>query len=231
MLDMILHAARVSMWSGFMWRHTEPLVVTLLDEGNPIPLKRAMILALPHVPWWQFTNGVHLIQLWVTAVPAIPYAEDIGQSVVDTLLQIAFSDTLSPHVPADMWSWLNKRPSLHPVCWGRYQGTSRSVVRRIRRLGDIEILKSYFLLVWSEWDDLRSGGFSEMYTSIWEYFSGAWMGDHRQDLLRHLDRVLGQLDLGLEHLRQHKLSLDEDIIQQMKSEYGELKKILLKVGE
>ena len=104
-----------------------------------------------------------------------------------------------------------------------------NVVRIIRMLGDTEILKSYLLLVWSEWDDLRSGGFNVMCASIQEDFSGTGMGDHRQALLQHLDHVLEQLGLGLEPLRQYKPSLDEGDIQRMVGQYGKLREILLEV--
>jgi len=66
-------------------------------------------------------------------------------------------------------------------------------------------------------------------TSIREDFSGASMWDHRQDLLKHLDHVLEQLDLGLEYLQQYKPSLNVGDIQSMKGRYGRLKKNLLEV--
>jgi len=55
------------------------------------------------------------------------------------------------------------------------------------------------------------------------------MRDHQEDLLQHLDYVLGQLDLGLEYLQQHKPNLNGGDIQSMKGRYGRLKKILLEV--
>jgi len=69
-----------------------------------------------------------------------------------------------------------------------------------------------------------------MCTSIREEFSGIRMGQHREDLLQQLDHILGQLDLGLCHLQQYKQSLNEASIQQMKEQYGELKRVLLEVG-
>ena len=229
MLDMFLQIAEVSAQVGFMWHHIEPLVTRLLNKESPVPLKRAIILASPHIPWWQFTNGECLIQLWAGAALTVPYTDDIGRSMVDTLLRITHSDTLLPHIPVSMWSWLNKQPPLNPVCWGRYWGTYQGVVQTIRTLGDSEILKSYFLLVWSEWDDLRPGGFFEMCISIRGDFSGTGMENHRQDLLQHLDRVLKQLDLGLEYLQQYKPSLTVGDIWSMKGRYARLKKILLEV--
>ena len=128
-----------------------------------------------------------------------------------------------------MWSWFNKQPSLYPLCRGRQWGSHQNALRRIRRLGDIKILKSYLLIVWSEWDALWADGFDEMCTSIREDFSGPEMGDHRQDLLRRLDYILWRLDLGLEHFQQHKPLLYPLEIQHMKAQYGRLKNILLEV--
>jgi len=221
MLEASLHVAKASDLMGYMWYHIEPFVSTLLHEDSHGSLKLAAILASPHLPWDQFTNSEKSIHLWAAAVSAVPYTNHIGQSVIDTLLRIAYEPLLQPHIPVGVWSWLNKRPSLSPVCRGRYLGSSPDVLHIVRALGDLEILKSYLLLIWSEWDHLR--GPSEMAISIREDFSGIEMGYHREDLLRHLDHVLGQLDMGLEHLRKRKESLVEDDVQQMKVQYGELR--------
>ena len=227
MFSTFLRVAKVLV---FLWHHLDPLVVALLAEESPIPLKRVAILTLPHTSWWVLPGREHQIQPWVAAASAVPYSDDIGRSVVDTLLLIAHLDPLSPHIPVGMWSWLNKRPSLYPICVGRFWGSQRNVLRRIRALGDIKILVSYLLLVWSEWDSFGITDFYEMCTSIREDFSGPQMEDHRQDLLRRLDYVLRRLDLGLEHYRQHKPGLSGGDIQQMKAQYGKLK-ILLEVDQ
>jgi len=183
-----------------MWSHVEPLVATLLSEGSPVSLKHAIVLASPNLPWKQFTDRRHLIQLWAVAVLMVPYTNEIGQSVVDTLLQIAGDPSLQPHIPAGMWSWLTKCPSLPPVCLGCFHGSTARVVRVVRALRDIEILKSYLLLIWSEWDESWPNGLYEMRASVREDFSGTGMGYYRQDLLRRLDYVLGWLGLGPGHL-------------------------------
>ena len=231
MLDAFLCVARVTMYHGSAWGRIGPLVIGLLAEESPIPLKRVAILTLPHVLWWRLPGGENMIRLWAAAASAVPCSDDISRSVVDTLLQFARLDSLSPHIPVGMWLWLNKRPSLHPTCAGRFWGSWRNVLRRIRTLGDIKIHVSYLLVVWSEWGYLWEDLFDEMYTKIREDFSGPEMGDHRQDLLRRLDYVLWRLDLGLEHLRQHKPDLDDNDIQQMKAQYGKLKNILLEMDQ
>ena len=94
----------------------------------------------------------------------------------------------------------------------------------IRALKDIEVLKSYLLLVWSEWD--ISCDFSETCTSIRENFGGIGMGHHRADLIQRLDHVLGQLDCRLDHLNRQNHYLNEGDIQEMKDRHRKLKEIL-----
>jgi len=101
-------------------------------------------------------------------------------------------------------------------------------MQTVRILKDIEILKSYLVLVWSEWDSLGSGFFM-MCDSIREDFGGVELYLHRADLTQRLDHVLGQLDRGLEYLQQHEPELDEDEVQRRKGQYGELRAILLEV--
>ena len=215
----------------FMWCHIEPLVTTLLNEESPVSLKQVIILASPYLPWKQFTNHQHLIQLWAAAASTVPYTNDIGQSVVDTLFRIANDTSSQSHIPVGMWSWLNKRPPLPPICWGRFYGSTPHVVRVVRALGDIEILKSYLLLLWSEREEtwLTSlAALYEMRASLREDFSGVGIGHHRQDLLRRLDYVLGQLDLRSEHLHS---TVNMHVIRCMKEGYGGFREVLLDIDE
>ena len=101
-----------------------------------------------------------------------------------------------------------------------------ATVKIIRTLGDLKLLKSYLLLVLSEWDfpDLRG-----TCTAIQEDFGGIGMMRHREDLLRHLDHVLGQLDLGTEHFRRHNTNIYEVRIDETKKKYEELNAVLLEV--
>ena len=98
--------------------------------------------------------------------------------MVDALLQFAFDHEVLPYIPVDMWLWLKTQPSLPPVCQGRYYGTHLPIVRAVHGLKDIEILKSYLLMVWSEWDTLLNEGFDEMCTSICEDFREIGRGHH-----------------------------------------------------
>jgi len=225
-LDALLRVKNVTKPSHFMEPWVEPFVAALLNEEGPISAKRAAILASSHMPWVHFTNGERLVQLWASAVLAVPYTEKIGQIVTDALLKIAGSPLL-PYIPSGMWLWLGKRPSLPPDCAERRWGSAEEVVRTVRVLGNVGTLTLYLLLVWSEWDYVL--GLEEMCVSIREVLGGIWMGRHREDLSRRLDHILGQLDLGLEYLRQSKPGLSEDGIQRMKAEYGRLKEVLLEV--
>ena len=226
-LDAFLRAVRSSKRHGFMWNHIRPLIPTLLDEESHVSLKQAAVLTSPHSEWWKSLTGEHLVQQFAAATSAIPYTDEVGTSVVDTLLQIAFDNSVRSRIPVDMWSWLNRRPSLPPVCWGRRLASHRDVLQIVRAIGDVETLKSFLLLVWSEWDELHFEGLDEMCTSIREDLGGIEMRCHWEDLLQHLDRVLEQLDLGLEYLRQHDPDIHESDIQRRKGQYGTLRGALL----
>ena len=226
MLDTFLHAARASKEWELTWHRTWKFAKWLPQKASP----RAFILASPHIRWYLLTENGDLVQQWAAAASAVPYTEEVGQSVVDVLLQIAEVDELAPHIPVDMWSWLTRQPSLPPVCYGRVVGTHTHIFRAVRALKDIEVLKSYLLLVWSEWGYIHDGNsFNEMCASIWKYFSETGMGDHRAELIQKLDYVLGQLDLGLEYLKMHNPHLGRYDLWKMESQYWELKGVLLEV--
>jgi len=65
-------------------------------------------------------------------------------------------------------------------------------IRRVRALGDLEVLKSYLLLFWSglpHIDDWLES-LAEVQISIQEDFGGIGMAHHRKDLMKWLDRGL-----------------------------------------
>ena len=226
MLDAFLHAARASRERQFAWDHIRVIAITLLCEASP----RAVILVAPHFPWDWWESWGDLVEQWAATASVLPYSEEIGQSVVDVLLQIASVSELVPAIPVDVWSWLTKRPPLPPICLGRYVGTSSRVVKVVRALKDAEVLKSYLLVVWSEWGDLRdSSALNEMCTSIREDFGGIEMGRHRAELIQQLDHVLGQLDRGLGRLKQHNPELGQYDLWKMKRRYRKLREVLLEV--
>jgi hypothetical protein len=148
LLDTFLRAVRASEEWAFTWHHIGEYGSALLHEATP----HATVSLLPYISWDWLTNRENLIQRWAAAASAVPYTNEAAQNVVNTLLQIASKEELLPHIPVNVWLWLTKRPPLPPICSGRYLGTRAHVVKAVRALKDIEILKSYFLLVWSEWN-------------------------------------------------------------------------------
>ena len=196
-LDTFLRVARASKERQLTWNRSRKFPTALLSEASP----RAIVLVSPHIRWDRYHGKTELVQRWATAASVVPYTEEVGQSVVDVLLQIASVDRrLVLGLPASIWSWLTKRPPLPPICMGYHVGTQRHVVEAVRKLKNVEVLKSYFLLVWSEWNNLRDDrGFDEMRVSIREDFGGIGMAHHRAELIQRLDHVLGQLDQELEH--------------------------------
>ena len=102
-------------------------------------------------------------------------------------------------------------------------------VHQIRGLGNIEILKSYFLLVWSEWDWLYGSDLDEMEIAISEDFGGIGVWCHRGDLIERLDYVLGQLERGWEFLHWHNPLINKSHVQIVKEDCGKLKERLLEV--
>jgi hypothetical protein len=203
----------------FKWRHIGAHITTVFDESSPPSLNQVITLVWPYARRYHdglFTRNA--VARWVEVASTIPYSEVVGRGVVDALLQISADDFLPSQIPLNVWAWLKKRPPLPRVCQGRSEGSGKSTVRHIRGLGDFEILKSYLLLVWSECDSLDKHGLAEMQTSIREDFGGIEKWCHRDDLIKHLDRVLGKL--GPRHYDQLR-----------KEQYGLLKNVLLEVDK
>ena len=209
-----------------MWYRISEFVSTLFFNASP----RAAILVSPHLPWGLLADRQDLAQRWVTAASVVPHIEEVLQGVVDTLLQIAFYHDLLQHITPEAWSWLTLRPALPPVHGGRLLGTDGPVVNAVRALKDIEVLKSYFLLIWSESDNPEGDGLGEMCTSILEDFGGIGMGQHRADLIQRLDHILGQLDLGLEYLTQRDPDITEEDLQNRKDQYQKLRETLVEAN-
>lgn len=226
MLDMVLRAVRASMALEFMWTHVQHFAYLLPSKASP----RGILLASPHINRGKVTSIGYFTQWWGPAASVVPHTEEVAQSVVDELLWLMSLEELSPHITVGVWSWLTMRPLLPPVCLGRYYGTSLQVVKVVRGLRDIGVLKSYLLVVWSEWNILPDPGFREMCASIHEDFCGIGMDCHQADLIQQLERILGQLDRGTTYLNQHNPDLSEGSVQDMKRKYHQLKETLLEVN-
>ena len=223
-----LHAANALGSYGFLWHCVQPFMKTLLNDTSNVSLTRAAMFASPYIHWrrWDFRD---LVQAWVATASTIPKEKELAPSVVDALLQIASSDLLPPGNHGDVWSWLTLRPSLPPICKGRYWGRHPDVMQQVRGLKDIEILKSYLLVVWSEWDFLWD--LSTTCECIREEFSGVEANSHRAELVQRLDEVIEELDKGLEYLQRDRPGLREGGLQRRKGQYEELRRILKEIPE
>ena len=229
-LDVFLHAAKSSQQGAFLWHYIKPFKNTLFSDVSDVSLKRTAILALSYTSW-DTGDSRDLVRAWVETVSAIPKEEEVAPSVVDALLQMAYFDLLLPGNHGDVWSWLTLRPSLPPICRGRYLGSDPKVMRQVRGLKDIEILKSYFLVVWSEWDTLYDSGFHMMCKCIREEFSGVEANSHRAELMQRLDEVIGEVDKGLEYLQRDRPDFWAGDLRQRKGQYEKLRKILKEIPE
>ena len=172
MFDAIIRTTRASNSPKFMWIYVKPYINSLFDKSSHSTLNRVITLISPYVPWDGEIYDKDAVVRWAAATLEMQYTEQIGQSAVNALLQVARIDRLRPHISIGMWAWLKKQPPLPPLCRGRYVGTTGPVVLHIRGLEDVEILKSYLLLVWSEWEFLYRSGIDEMVISIREDFGG-----------------------------------------------------------
>ena len=226
MLDAFSRVAAAADSGAFMWHHVKPSVVTLFGMPNPPSLNWVLGLTSPRVLWH---NRLHdnCVIAWQAAAPSYTA---VNRGVVDELLQAAIIAGTRPKFQSNF-----------------HKGVEGDAVRRVRGLGDIGVLKSYLLLVWSELiqiDD-RSGGLAEMQKSIREGFCGLWVGPQREDLMKRLDHVLERL--GASHAKEDGILTliranpgpDPSVIQYVQHQvddirmvmerYGELKRVLLEV--
>ena len=229
MLDAVSDAFRASNSLWPVWDPAQPYLRSLLSRPNHPSLNRVIALTSPHIKWYSELCDGSMVSRWVTATSAVPYTETVGQSVVDTLLQVAGVENLRPHIPVNVWTWLKKRPSLPFVCWARDRSTVLGAFHRIRGLGDTEVLKSYFLLAWSEWDWLYNSGLDEVEIAIGEEFGRTGMWSHREDLIERVDYVLGQLERGQEFPELRNPWARKLYIRTVKRQYAKLKETLLRV--
>ena len=226
MIDAFLGVTKASMSGEFVWRKVLPFIVTLFDKttpDRPDPLNRVIVLMSPYVHWGAFGANKNMVIRWAVAASTISYTAEVGQSVVDALLQIASINSLRQHIPPDTWAWLNKRPSLPSVCRGRSRGSTADVVYAVRALQEVETLKSYLLLVWSEGDYLCPKDLAEMIYSVKEDFKGLRML-HREDLLKHLNHLLADY-----RVRQHPPPRWYPLTRRAETQYARLRDVLQEI--
>jgi len=189
-----------------------------LEAVLPISLKYAALDAFRYRHQFLFhaSDIGATVRLWIAAATALPYTNDVGQRVVDTVLRMADHGWLQPHIPVSAWDWLKKRPALGAGCRGFNQGTYDTIVQMARELGDIGLITSYLFLVWSEWSWIFDSGFQAMLRSVREELSGIGAAGYRADLIQRLDDVLPRLEPGstrkqqYEEFRMALLEVDEE---------------------
>ena len=212
------------------WPHIQTHITSMFDKPTSPSLTRVIILTLPYIGRNVYTDPTTVASRWIAAASAVPYSE-VDQNMTQALLMVSYDDDMRPHIPVNVWAWLNKRLSLPPISRGRSNASQRPVFCHIRILGDIEILKSYLLLVWSEWGSHEDDCLVEMEMSIKKDLCGIGMRGHRDDLIKRLDFIHGELDRGLDHFRQYQPRTDQQEIQSRKEGYGLLKDVLLAVDK
>ena len=183
MINAILRAARVSDSEAsnigkFMWHRVVLYISRLFDKRSPTSLNRVITLISPYVPWDRALNDTTAVPRWAAAAMAIPYTEEVGQSVIDTLFLIASVDIPRLHIPLDIWRWLKKQPPLPIIYHGQSKGGYDNTVGYVRRLGDIDILKSYFILLWTDRYTLPLADADAMEESMKQDFCGTELKQH-----------------------------------------------------
>ena len=204
-----------------------------LYEVLPISLKYATLDAFRYRhKFLEHASDIGaMMQLWAAAASALPYTVDIGERVIDALLQMAFQDVLRPHIPVTAWGWLRRRPALRPGSPGLELGTKKDVVRTVRKLGDIGLITSYLIVIWSEWSDLDPIGCEEMYRLVREELSGIRATGCRADLIQRLDYVLSWFNQGWQYVWPNRPSPTEAAFLQKKEWYEGFRRALLEVEE
>jgi len=212
MIDAISRVATASDSGSFMWYHAKPFVTAMFDKSNPPSLNWVLRLISPCLHWHDGRRGEDAITIRATIASAISRTGEVGQDTIDRLLRIAFLGFPRPPYGSS----------------GQQIGTGEEV-RQVRALGDIGILKSYLLLVWSEWGSIddQFGGFAEMQTSIREDFRGIRSGGHRDDLIKRLDHIIQKLNLA----HNPGFGLDDYMrtVQRAMRRYTGLKRVVLEV--
>ena len=194
MANAISRAAEASNSWKFIWHRIGHYIGNLFEKPRSPSLNWVIAVASPQVPWDGKLHNKDTIARWAAVVSAVPYTEEVAQCVVDALLRIVHIDSLRSGIPTDVWTWLKKLQCFSPPPEGYPEGSEKDVVHHVRGLGDIEILKSYFLLVWSELGSLEGSCFTEMQASIREDFNGIEAGPHRRDLMERLDQQLEDIE-------------------------------------
>lgn len=218
----IMHVVRASKDYYFMSPTPPPYITTLLGKPTS-PFRNWLITLLgPCAGWGDGLHGEDTAVGWATAASTVPDAEEVVRSVIGTLMQITDIDSIRLHIPIETWAWLKKWRSLPVADWGKFPKATPDAVRYIRGLGDLEIMRSYFLLVFSDWCGAPADTFHEVESSIKGEFGGIGMQCQREDLLNQLDSVREEVHAKRERNGEDHCSVKLD-------QYWRLKKVLLEM--
>ena len=226
MADEILRVMKIPYSGKFVWRRLEAM---LFAESSPSSFDQTIALVSPYLPWTDEFFDLNMVERWAAAASAVEFTEEVGQSLVDALLQIASNDSLRPRILDHTWGLLKNPVLLPPVCRGRSLGAGLDVVLYLRERGDVGILKSYYLLVWSEWNLLSASVVRVMETSIKEEFGGVGMWGHRKDLIERLNHISARLGRMSGHFGQEKPWIGEGVVEQAREQYMRLRDALVKI--
>ena len=200
----------------------------------PISLKYATLAAFQRRLWTvtRASDVRVMMQHWIAAASGLPDTDDVRESVVETLLEMAYDDKLRPHIPVVAWEWLKKRPVLRRGSRTDPYRTSEDVLQTVWDLGDIGVITSYLLLIWSEWNNLdRYGGCEGMQPMIREELNGINAVGSRAELIQRLDYVISQFDRGWESIYPPGRFTDDESFLRAKEQYKGFRKDLLELDE
>ena len=230
LVDEILLAVRRSpQGSSWVRRYIVPFIDQELERSDSDVYLRIAVCALPYVEdaWFHAENKHIFVWRWVSAASRLRYTPEIGQSMVEVLLRMASVYQWRPHLRWGEWRLLGCRPRLPPVCRARSLCCNNlGVISKVESLKDVEILRDYLIVVWSEWDWLAPWVCSYMCTVIRKRFRGERNRGHRDELRDRLIHIQNQLDLGLDHLRKLGSEMTVACFQPTKEAYEALMETL-----
>ena len=193
---------------------------------------RIAVCALPYLEdaWFHAADKYTFIQRWASAASRLRYTPEIGQSMVEVLLRMACMYQWRSHITWGTWGWLGRRPQLPPVCRARSLCCNNlGVISEVESLEDVEILRDYLIVVWSEWDWLAPWVCSHMCAVIKRHFGGERERGHRDKLRDRLLHIQKQHNLGLDHLRKLGSEMTAACFQPTKEAYEALMETLSEV--
>ena len=104
-----------------------------------------------------------------------------------------------------------------------------NVIHHVQGSGDVEILTSYFLLLWLEWAVRGDSSTLQTQISIKEDFGGTGLERSRKELIERLGRILEELNREVERFRKCRPLLIGNHAYFARNEYKSLRETLLGV--